>query len=87
MERNYGRNGYLYGIPAFARRVGKFNPVDKSLTLIGPDLGRGCKWIEGAITDGGVIYCVPDHSRVNGILKIETNTDTVTELDGNLIPE
>ena len=45
----------------------------------------GFKWLSGAITDSGVIYCVPDAHR--GILKIDTNTDNVTELDINLLPE
>ena len=32
-------NGCIYGIPLSARRVIKFNPVDKSITYIGPDFG------------------------------------------------
>ena len=36
-----GGDGFFYGIPYFARRVVKFNPLDKSLTEIGPDLGEG----------------------------------------------
>ena len=31
----------MYGIPFDARRVVKFNPLDKSLTEIGPGLGEG----------------------------------------------
>ena len=34
-----GEDGYFYGIPCDARRVVKFDPLDKSLTEIGPDLG------------------------------------------------
>ena len=80
-------NGYLYGIPLSARRVVKFNPVDYSMTFIGPDFGDGWfKWYNGAINDSGIIYCVPCNSR-RGILKIDTNTDNVTELDANLLPE
>ena len=41
--------------------------------------------MRGAITDSGIIYCPPYDIR--GILKIDTNTDNVTELDGNLLPE
>ena len=83
-------NGSVYGIPAFARRVAKFNPIDKSITEIGPDFGDGWKWGRGAITDSGIIYCPPrpcisGHDR--GILKIDTNTDAVIELDRNFIPE
>ena len=36
-----GKDGFLYGIPCDARRVVKFNPLDKSFTEIGPDLGEG----------------------------------------------
>ena len=44
------------------------------------------KWRDGAMTDSGVIYCFPwDEGR--GILKIDTNTDVVTEMDRNLLPE
>ena len=82
-----GLNGsIIYGIPARARRVVKFNPIDKSMTHIGPDFGDDeYKWMRGAMTDSGIIYCVPRSHR--GILKIDTNTDNVTELDRNLLPE
>ena len=37
-----GGDRFFYGIPSCcARRVFKFNPLDKSLTEIGPDLGEG----------------------------------------------
>ena len=84
-------NGSVYGIPWEARRISKFNPIDKSMTEIGPDFEDGWngedsfKWSGGAITDTGVIYCPPCNDR--GILKIDTNTDTVTVLDRNLLPE
>ena len=38
------------------------------------------------MTDNGVFYCIPYFSN-RGILKIDTNTDTVTELDVDLLPE
>ena len=80
-------NGSLYGIPSRARRVAKFNPVDRSITEIGPDFGGvWCKWSIGAMTENGIIYC-PPCNRDRGILKIDTNTDTVTDLDANLLPE
>ena len=80
-------NGSVYGIPYYARRVAKFNPVDKSMNFIGPDFGDQRKWYNGAINDSGIIYCPPCDSRNHGILKIDTNTDTATELDRNLLPE
>ena len=79
-------NGCIYGIPCDARRVIKFDPDSKSITHIGPDLGGGFKWTRGAITDSGVIYCAPLNED-RGILKIDTNTNTVTELNVNLLPE
>ena len=80
-------NGSLYGIPYCARRAVKFNPVDKSISCIGPDFGsRLWKWYRGAITDSGIIYC-PPYEKGLGVLKIDTNTDTVTVLDVDLLPE
>ena len=35
-----GVDGSIYGIPFNARRVVKFNPVNKSITHIGPDFGE-----------------------------------------------
>ena len=82
-----GANGFVYGIPAHARQVVKFDPVDKSMTLIGPYFcDKYSKWNRGAMTDNGVIYCPPYHEEC-GILKIDTNTDTVIELDVTLLPE
>ena len=87
MEWSFGRTERLpYGIPFFAGREAKFNPIDKSMTHIGPDFGNNEeKWERGAITDSGVIYCAPRFGR--GILKIDTHTDDVTELNVNLLPE
>ena len=96
-------NGSIYGIPWEAPRVAKFNPVDESITHIGPDFNDNDdndddgydyrydlhdpgKWYKGAITESGVIYC-PPNNRHRGILKIDTNTDDVTELNRNLLPE
>ena len=81
-------NGSIYGIPSSAGRVMKFDPVSKSIIYIGPDFGdaKYIKWKDGAITDSGIIYCVP-RSSDRGILKIDTNTDNVTELDRNVLPE
>ena len=81
-----GEDGFLYGIPGDARRVVKFNPLDKSFTEIGPDLGRGIyKWLCGVRANNGNIYCAPwtaDH-----ILKINTNDGTVETLDDVELPE
>ena len=55
-----GGDGFVYGIPSNARRVVKFNPLDKSLTEIGPDLGEGYdKWRCGVRANNGSIYFAP----------------------------
>ena len=80
-------NGSIYSIPYSARRVIKFDPVSKFMTYIGLDFGDdGCKWTGMAITDSGIIYCVPCNSDC-AILKVDTNADTATELNRNLLPE
>jgi hypothetical protein len=81
-----GGDGFFYGIPFHARRVVKFNPLDKSLTEIGPDLGNGgSKWMCGVLANNGRIYCAPFNS--NSILKINTNDGTVETLDDVELPE
>jgi streptogramin lyase len=81
-----GKDGFFYGIPANARRVVKFNPLDKSLTEIGPDPGGGVeKWACGVRANNGDIYCAPYNS--NHILKIKTNDGTVETLDDVELPE
>ena len=78
-------NGSLYGIPCNTGRVLKFNPVDKSITHIGPDFGNGHWWYRGAMTISGIIYCPPCDFDDHGIRKIDTNTNTVTVLNRNLL--
>ena len=82
-----GGDGFFYGIPFDARRVVKFDPLDKSLTEIGPDFGgSGSKWRCGVLANTGSIYCAPygtDH-----MLKINTNDGTAVETLDNLeLPE
>jgi hypothetical protein len=80
------QDGFFYGVPSLARRIVKFNPIDKSLTDIGPDLGGGgCKWRCGVRANNGSIYCAPYRS--NSILKINTNDGTVETLDNVELPE
>ena len=81
-----GGDGFMYGIPFNARRVVKFNPLNKSLTEIGPDFGGGGgKWRCGVRANTGNIYCAPftaDH-----VLKLNTNDGTVETLDDIELPE
>jgi hypothetical protein len=81
-----GKNGFFYGIPFNARRVVKFNPVDKSLTEIGPDLGDDeGKWMCGVLANTGSIYCAPFCTE--SILKIDAIRGTVETLDNVELPE
>ena len=53
-------NGFFYGIPYCAPRAVKLNPLEKSLSEIGPDLGGGAyKWLCGVRANNGKIYCAP----------------------------
>ena len=66
-----GEDGFFYGIPCDARRVVKFNPLDKSFTEIGLNLGEGeNKWLCGVRFNNSNIYCAPFAS--NHILKNDT---------------
>jgi hypothetical protein len=81
-----GGDGFLYGIPYNARRVVKFNPLDKSMTEIGPDFGEGgMKWDCGVLANTGSIYCTPYWAE--HILKIDTIHGTVETLDDVELPE
>jgi hypothetical protein len=81
-----GGDGFFYGIPSSARRVVKFNPLDKSLTEIGPDLGEGeFKWLCGVRANTGSIYCAPYDAK--HILNINTIDGTVETLDNVELPE
>jgi hypothetical protein len=82
-----GGDGFLYGIPFMARRVVKFNPLNKSMTEIGPDLGeRGWKWRCGVLANStGSIYCAPYNA--DHILKIDTIQGIVETLDDVELPE
>ena len=81
-----GEDGFFYGIPSRARRVMKFNPLNKSLTEIGPDLGeREAKCQCGVRSNNCSFYWAPycaDH-----ILKIDTIQGTVETLDDVELPE
>jgi len=83
-------NGYgsIYGIPEHAHKRIKFNPLNKFITHIGPDFGDDIwnKWRNGVMAENKVIYCPPDNID-RGILRIDTKTDVVTELDVDLHPK
>ena len=53
-----GGNGYLYGIPFYARRVLEMNIEDKSIKSIGPLLTE-VRYLNGIRANNGSIYCVP----------------------------
>ena len=63
----------------------KFNLIDQSKPLIGPNLGNDpSKYLGGAEDGKGCIYCAPNTS--DRILKIDTVNCTVA-LPGSILPE
>ncbi len=76
-----GKDGFLYGIPYNARRVVKFNPVDKSMKLIGPVIENIQKWNCGVLAKNRCIYCPLFTSRIKRMLKINTFSDAVETID------
>ena len=76
-----GKGGFLYGIPAKNRRVIKFNPVDKSTELIGPEFVKIVDWHCGVLAKNGCIYCPPRSANTMIMLKINTIDNTVETID------
>jgi hypothetical protein len=72
-----GKNGFLYGIPFNARRVVKFNPLDKSFTETGNDL-----WASGALAQDNNIYYMPRGAR--RIMRLDPNNDTLSSVGDDL---
>ena len=68
-----GVDGCMYGVPFKARKVLKLNSTDRSISIIGPDLGNGeSKWSGGALClADGCIYCAPFNAEY--VLRINTN--------------
>lgn len=86
---NLASNGYIYAIPANARRILKFQPYTEETLFIGPDFGPGLqKWYGGIVGCDGCIYGIPHNER--GVLKIDPSNDTVEILyckDDELLPD
>ncbi|GKY95253.1 hypothetical protein MPSEU_000487700 [Mayamaea pseudoterrestris] len=77
---NLATNGYIYAIPANARRVLRFHPVTEDCVLIGPDFGDGLqKWYGGISGVDNSIYGIPHNARF--VLKIDPSCDEVTVMD------
>ena len=74
-----GPDDCIYGTSA--QHVVKFNPVDNSITEIGPDLGDR-KWDFGVLAGNNCIYCLPDPivTGTYSVLKIDTVRCSVTLL-------
>lgn len=82
-----GADDCIYGIPCNARRVAKFDPSDKSLVEIGPDLGRAMwKWQGGVLANDGCIYCLRSGNPDNSVLKIDTVNGNIT-VHQSVLPE
>jgi hypothetical protein len=76
-------NGFIYAIPNKHDHIIKINPADDSMTEIGSFDRAIFKWWSGVCTKEGIIYCAPYNDA--RIMKIDTNTDTVSYLACNAI--
>jgi len=74
-------NGKIYCIPYYDDDVLVIDPSNDTTSTLAIPTSTGVfeKWSTSAITVSGVIYCFPRGATVSSILKIDTNTDTVTE--------
>ena len=81
-------NGYVYAIPANAKRVLEFHPGTEEVCFIGPTFESGyCKWFGGILGSDGNIYGIPHNE--TGVLQIDPRTDQVSVLmqeDGSHLP-
>ena len=77
---NLASNGWIYCIPANAKRVVKLNPSTDEVVAIGPSFEGGQKWYGGLVGSDSCIYGIPHNSQ--GVLKIDPYTDEVTVLEG-----
>ncbi len=76
-----GNDGCIYWPPMNARSVLKFDPLTKSISLVGEDFGCNTseKWRSAAkLSDNGVIYCLPDQA--DKVLFIDPFRNFATQL-------
>ena len=83
-------NGKIYGIPFYGDLIYVLDTATDTVTTLSVPTTTGAfvKWKSCAQTAGGVIYAVPyggGGTSVDTVLKIDTNTDTVTEF-GSILP-
>ena len=81
---NLASNGWIYCIPANARRVVKLNPVTDEVEVIGSEYLGAQKWYGGIIGSNGCIYGIPHNATT--VLKIDPTTDEITLLEGTTEP-
>ena len=66
-----GEDCNVYVIPAYARKVAKFNTTTQKMLEVGNRYDGDYKWSGGVLHSNGYIYCAP--YRNNKVLKIKTN--------------
>ncbi len=81
---NLASNGWIYCIPANAKRVAKIHPLTDEVSFIGPSFEGGQKWYGGIIGIDGCIYGIPHNAQA--VLKIDPSSDEVTLLEGTHQP-
>ena len=83
-------DGCIYGIPANAKQVLKFNPATETAELLPGDITKlegvpetGHKYVSGALARDGCIYCGP-WGQSDRVLQINTKDDTVKTVGPSL---
>ena len=80
-------DGMIYGLPADANKILKFDPAAKTTTLVGDDLGLEAQFYGGLIGPDNMIYGIPGkNTNKTGILRFDPSTEETTLLQqGNAL--
>lgn len=72
-------DGMIYGLPADANKILKFDPAAKTTTLVGDDLGLEAQFYGGLIGPDNMIYGIPGkNTNKTGILRFDPSTEETT---------
>jgi hypothetical protein len=78
-------NGMIYMFPIEADSFLKIDPSDNSISYVATPDSNNFGWYKGAIV-GNVIYVAPRRTQTNNkVLKLDTATDTATELTSPIV--
>lgn len=78
-----GLDGCIYYMPAYARRILKFNPEDHAVTSVGDQIpGNGWKCVGTVLGNDGNLYGIPNESKQ--IVRFNVRTQEVTYVGGTV---